>query len=63
MNPITKKITETDESLKKIMDELESADFQRIYTGHCTGNAAFEILKEHFNERIEALYTGMSIEI
>lgn len=36
---------------------------QEIYTGHCTGDPAFEILKNKFTKQVHHFHTGDSIEI
>ncbi len=33
------------------------------HTGHCTGDAAFCLLKEHMGERLQAFSSGMTIEL
>lgn len=33
-----------------------------FYTGHCTGQAAFEIMKEIMGDRLQELYSGMRVE-
>ena len=36
---------------------------EQIYTGHCTGPAAFAVLKEQLGTRLEALTTGLTAEL
>jgi 7,8-dihydropterin-6-yl-methyl-4-(beta-D-ribofuranosyl)aminobenzene 5'-phosphate synthase len=33
-----------------------------IYTGHCTGNPAYKILKKELGEKLHYFNTGMVIE-
>lgn len=40
---------------------LESG-VERVYTGHCTGNAAYDILKEELGEKLNRLRTGLIME-
>ena len=47
-----------DEEILQTAQELASADIAHIYTGHCTGDHAFAILKEQLGERIEQFYAG-----
>ena len=44
-------------------ERLRELDVQKIYTGHCTGNRAFEILHEVLGDRAEQMFTGMLIEV
>lgn len=50
----------TDEELREIAD-FALAHIQYVYTGHCTGNVAMEILKGYMGERLLSLYTGCVI--
>ena len=34
-----------------------------LYTGHCTGNPAFELLKEAYPDRVVRLTTGLEITL
>lgn len=43
-----------------LLDELEVGV---IYTGHCTGNPAFALLKEEGGDRVRPMDTGTAIEI
>lgn len=52
-----------DEAVYAFAKRLLELDVQKIYTGHCTGNRAFEILHEVLGERACQMFTGMSIEV
>lgn len=52
-----------DEVVRAFAERLRELDVQKIYTGHCTGNRAFEILREVLGDRAEQMYTGMTVEI
>ncbi len=52
-----------DEVVYAFAKRLLELDVQKIYTGHCTGNRAFEILHEVLGERACQMFTGMSIEV
>lgn len=52
-----------DEVVRAFAARLRELDVQKIYTGHCTGNRAFEILREVLGDRAEQMYTGMTVEI
>ena len=51
----------SDETVRAFAMRLRDLDVQKIYTGHCTGQRAFEILKEVLGERAEQMFTGMTI--
>lgn len=48
--------------LKALMEELKSFHMD-FYTGHCTGDQNFNVLKKELGTRLKALNTGLSIEI
>lgn len=52
-----------DSQVRKFAERLRTLDVQKIYTGHCTGDRAFEILKDVLGDRAEQMYTGLEIEI
>lgn len=49
--------------VRALADRIRKTGIQKIYTGHCTGAPAFEILKEELGDQACQLYTGMEIEI
>lgn len=53
----------TDGEVRSLAERIRETGIRRLYTGHCTGDRAMEILKEEFGDQIEQLYTGMEIEI
>lgn len=60
-NPATKK-TEDPTLVEDIAGELADEDI-KIYTGHCTGKMAFEIMKPILGDKIKELSTGKIYEI
>ena len=52
-----------DEVVRAFAERLRELDVQKIYTGHCTGNRAFEILHEVLGDRAEQMRYGMTIEL
>ncbi|WP_298768278.1 MBL fold metallo-hydrolase [uncultured Fibrobacter sp.] len=52
-----------DERVRAFAERLRELDVQQIYTGHCTGKRAFEILHEILGERAHQMSTGMTIEV
>ena len=57
------KDTYSEEEVKKISEYVTKKDIKKIFTGHCTGDPALEMLEKHLEERIERLYTGKKIEL
>ncbi len=49
--------------VRALAGRIRRTGIQKLYTGHCTGQKAFDILKEELGEAVEQLYTGMEIEI
>ena len=52
-----------DEVVWAFAERLRELDVQKIYTGHCTGDRAFKILREVLGDRAEQMFTGMTVEI
>lgn len=52
-----------DSRVRDFANRLRELDVQKIYTGHCTGDRAYEILKDVLGDRAEQMYTGLEIEI
>ena len=52
-----------DEVVRAFAERLRELDVQKIYTGHCTGDRAFKILREVLGDRAEQMFTGMTVEI
>ena len=48
----------TDEELAELSGEILRNSVSHIFTGHCTGNHAFSILKERLDGRIEQFSSG-----
>lgn len=50
------------EEVVAVSEKLASCGIGKIYTGHCTGQNAYDILRERFGGKIEQLHCGMQIE-
>lgn len=50
----------TDEELGKLCAEIRKTPIGHIFTGHCTGDHAFGILKAELGDRIEQFSSGFS---
>lgn len=53
--------TFTEEEIKGIADYLKEVGIEKLYTGHCTGEPAINLLKKYLGERVEVLSTGKVI--
>jgi len=53
----------SDSQVRAFAERLRKLDVQKIYTGHCTGDHAYEILHEVLGDRAQQMYTGMEIEV
>jgi len=63
-NPVGKKNSEADEKISAMANILsEDICIEKIYTGHCTGEKPYEILKDILKDRIEGFHTGQVIVI
>jgi 7,8-dihydropterin-6-yl-methyl-4-(beta-D-ribofuranosyl)aminobenzene 5'-phosphate synthase len=45
-----------------LAERIESTGIEKIYTGHCTGEKAFEILSRELRSKAHQLYCGLEIE-
>ncbi len=52
-----------EEQVRRFAFRLKELDVQKIYTGHCTGERAYDILHQVLGNRVEQLFTGMTIEL
>lgn len=50
-----------DEGVRALAERIRQTGIEKIYTGHCTGERAFAILKEELGEQVNQLWTGMEI--
>lgn len=50
------------EEVIRIVKELEELGVQQIYTGHCTGKPAFQIMKETAKCKVDYFSTGTTLE-
>ena len=52
-----------EEEVRALARRIKDTGIEKIYTGHCTGNKAFDILKEILGEGAAQLKVGLEIEI
>lgn len=53
----------TREDVLRLAEQLKELGDFKLYTGHCTGIPAFEILKEALGDRVTYLSTGCRVEL
>lgn len=51
------------EEVRALAKGIRDTGIQKVYTGHCTGQEAFTILKEELGDQVQQLYTGLEIRI
>lgn len=53
----------TAQEVEALARRMAETGIERIVTGHCTGDAAAAILREHFGDRMLEMYSGLEFEI
>lgn len=53
----------SEEGVRALAKRIKDTGIEKIYTGHCTGEPAFQILKEELGGRACQIYTGMEINL
>ena len=53
----------SDEDILSLAQRIRDTGIGKVYTGHCTGDHAMELLKEQLGDRAEQIYTGLEIRI
>lgn len=61
--PVAAMLPETEDEIREIARGLLRYPIDRVYTGHCTGMKAFNILKQVMRERLEYMDTGRTIRV
>lgn len=51
-----------DDKVRGVAARIGAAGLKKLYTGHCTGERAFRILKEELGDKVEQFRCGMEIE-
>lgn len=52
----------TDQEVRQFAKAVEDTGIEEIYTGHCTGETAFRILREELGGKVQQLCTGLCME-
>ncbi|MBQ6874520.1 MAG: MBL fold metallo-hydrolase [Clostridia bacterium] len=50
------------EDVMTLAERIENTGIEKVYTGHCTGDKAFKLLKARLGEKAEQIYAGMELE-
>ena len=53
----------SDEEVHALGKEIAATGIQHIFTGHCTGEQAFGILKAELGDRLNQIHSGFSVEL
>lgn len=53
----------SEEEVRALAARIRETGIERIITGHCTGQEAFDILKEELGEIAVQMYTGLEMEL
>ena len=53
----------SDEEVRAFANRVRQTDIKAVYTGHCTGERPFEVLKEELGDTVQQFYSGMEIKI
>lgn len=51
----------SEEEVMQLISDIRETGIEKIYTGHCTGERAMEILRRELGDTVEQIYTGMEI--
>lgn len=49
--------------IRDLAERIRSTGISRVYTGHCTGKRAYDILRETLGDQLQQLSVGMVIEL
>ena len=52
----------SEKDIRALAAGIRSTGIEKVYTGHCTGQRAFDILKNELGDSVTQLYTGIVIE-
>lgn len=51
------------DEVRELARSIKSTGIQQVYTGHCTGDKAFDVLKEELGDMVHQLSCGLVIEL
>ena len=55
--------TRREEEVRELARSIRATGIQQVYTGHCTGDKAFDVLKEELGDMAHQLSCGLVIEL
>ncbi len=53
----------SEKDIRALAQRIRETNIDKVYTGHCTGKRAFDILKNELGDKAEQLYSGLDIII
>ena len=53
----------SDDEVRAFAKRVRETGISAVYTGHCTGERAFEVLKEELGDAVHQFFSGMEINI
>jgi len=53
----------SDQEVLEFARRVKETGIGRIYTGHCTGDRAMELLKQELGDVVQEIYTGLEIQL
>ena len=53
---------QSEDEVRQLAGQLRQIGLQAIYTGHCTGQPAFDILRRELGDMVQQLQVGLKIE-
>lgn len=56
-------VARTEAQVRALAGRIRETGIQKVYTGHCTGEKAYRVLKEELGSVVEQLHTGLVIAV
>ena len=53
----------SDDEVRQIAAAIRKTGIEQVYTGHCTGERGYEVLREELGDGVRQIQTGMVIEV
>ena len=50
------------EEVRALAERIKATGIEKVYTGHCTGQKSFDILRSELGEKAEQLSVGLVME-